>query len=157
MGYVFLFSCKRLEAYMPLGFGFENAGHTPAIIREVCNFLRYHTPGGVYIVGGVAAHWRTHSRDADRNPEFVDMYTNHFDAISPWTIGRYKDEEEADHFAEQVMKGDIEFLKKKNDGAEMTGEKKIDYIPVVFPGGSVSLSSNGLSCTSESANTPHPT
>lgn len=122
---------------MPLGFGFENAGHTPAIIREVCNFLRYHTPGGVYIVGGVAAHWRSHSRDADRNPEFVDIYTNHFDAISPWTIGRYKDEEEADHFAEQVMKGDIEFLKKKNDSAEMTGEKKIDYIPVVFPGGSV--------------------
>ncbi|KAF4584608.1 hypothetical protein EYR40_004606 [Pleurotus pulmonarius] len=127
---------KRKPVVALWGFGFENAGHTPAIIREVCNFLRYHTPGGVYIVGGVAAHWRSHSRDADRNPEFVDMYTNHFDAISPWTIGRYKDEEEADHFAEQVMKGDIEFLKKKNDNAEMSGEKKIDYIPVVFPGGS---------------------
>ena len=66
----------------------------------------------------------------------MDIWLNEFDAISPWTIGRYKTEIEADNFAETKMKGDVELIKRRN---EETG-RKVDYIPVIFPGGSVSLS-----------------
>lgn len=84
-------------------------------------------------MAGVPAHWRTSEGDADRDPGLVDVWLNDFDAISPWTIGRYSDEREADNFAETKMKGDFELIKRRVE----EGRRKIDYIPVVFPGGSV--------------------
>lgn len=84
-------------------------------------------------MAGVPAYWRTSEGDADRDPGFVTVWLNEVDAISPWTIGRYSSEHEADLFAENRMKGDSELLKKRVD----EGFKKVDYVPVVFPGGSV--------------------
>ncbi len=91
-------------------------------------------------MAGVPAQWRTSEGDADRNPELVDIWLNDFDAISPWTIGRYSSELEADHFAETKMKGDSELIKKRAE----EGHKKVDYIPVIFPGGSVRLTSRSV-------------
>ena len=54
--------------------------------------------------------------DADPNPEFLTLWLNDFDAISPWTIGRYGNEEEADRFAEDVIKGDVELLRQRAEG-----------------------------------------
>jgi hypothetical protein len=64
------------------------------------------------------------------------VWLNEFDAVSPWTIGRYKTDREADDFANTKMKGDVELIKRRNND---TG-RKVDYIPVVLPGGSVSIS-----------------
>ncbi|KAF8798292.1 hypothetical protein BYT27DRAFT_7203403 [Phlegmacium glaucopus] len=115
------------------GFGFDNSKHTPALVRAITEFFRNTTPGGVYIMAGVPSHWRTAEGDADRNPEFLDVWLNEVDAISPWTVGRYSTEKEADNFAEIKMKGDMALIKKQN---ESDGIRKIDYIPVVLPGGS---------------------
>lgn len=115
------------------GFGFDNSGHTPASVRAIANFFRSATPGGAYIMAGTPAHWRTAESDADRNPEFLDVWLNEFDAISPWTVGRYGNEQEADDFAETKMKGDMELIKKRNEEGIY---RRIDYIPVVLPGGS---------------------
>ena len=120
---------------MGLGFGFDNSGHTPASVRAIANFFRSATPGGAHIMAGTPAHWRTAESDADRNPEFLDVWLNEFDAISPWTVGRYGNEQEADDFAETKMKGDTELIKKRNEEGIY---RRIDYIPVVLPGGSVS-------------------
>ncbi|KAF9560284.1 hypothetical protein CPC08DRAFT_750561 [Agrocybe pediades] len=114
------------------GFGFDNAGHTPQVVRSIIQFFRNTTPGGVYIMGGSPAHWRTAQGDADSDPGFLDVWLNDFDAISPWTIGRYGNEHDADKFYEEKMKGDFDVIKRNN---EEKG-KKVDYIPVVFPGGS---------------------
>jgi len=102
--------------------------------------LRNATQGGVYIFAGVPAHWRTSQGDADRNTEFLDVWLNEVDAISPWTIGRYSSEDEADQFSENVMRDDSELLRERVD----MGFRKIDYVPVVFPGGSVSHESSFL-------------
>ncbi|KAJ2912412.1 hypothetical protein MD484_g8005, partial [Candolleomyces efflorescens] len=115
------------------GFGFENAGHTPALVRSITQFFRNATPGGVYLMGGTPTHWRTGEGDADRNPEFIDVWLNEFDAISPWTIGRFKTEDEADSFAEEKMKADSDLIQRRNSEGRW---KRLDYIPVVFPGGS---------------------
>ncbi|XP_006454960.1 hypothetical protein AGABI2DRAFT_114730 [Agaricus bisporus var. bisporus H97] len=114
------------------GFGFDGAGHSPALLRAIVAHFRTITPGGVYVMAGTPSQWRTSEGDADCNPEFLDVWLNDFDAISPWTIGRYSNEQEADNFAETRMKGDVELIKKRVE----QGHKKVDYIPVVFPGGS---------------------
>jgi hypothetical protein len=64
----------------------------------------------------------------------VRVWTECFDALSPWTVGRYTNEEEADNWGEKRIKADAEYLKK----LEEDGGRKVDYMPVVLPGGSVS-------------------
>ena len=118
------------------GFGFHNAGHTPDLIRSIVQLFRTITPKGAYIFGGAPSCWRLSEGDADRNPGLVDVWLNDFDAVSPWTVGRYKTDREADDFANTKMKGDMELIKRRNSD---TG-RKVDYIPVVLPGGSVSIS-----------------
>jgi hypothetical protein len=105
-------------------------------VRAITQFFRNNTPGGVYIMGGTPTHWRTGEGDADRNSEFIQVWLNEFDAISPWTIGRYSTEEEADNFAKTKMKGDLELITNRNQEGNA---RKVDYIPVVLPGGSVSF------------------
>lgn len=103
------------------------------------------TPGGAYIVAaGLPSHWRTSTIDASPDPEYLDVFLNDFDALSPWTVGRYANADEADRYAEEIIRPDVEFLKKR----EEQGKKKIDYMPVVLPGGTVSaiLTSNSLLC-----------
>ncbi|KAF5392204.1 hypothetical protein D9757_001418 [Collybiopsis confluens] len=113
------------------GFGFHERDHTPELVREATCFIRDATPGGAaYLIAGTPTHWRRAVEDADRNPAFLDVWLNNFDALSPWMVGRLRDEEAVDRFAEQFMKADIELLKKSHE----EGKRKIDYIPVVFPG-----------------------
>ena len=103
-------------------------------MRAIAGFFQSFTPGGVYLMAGTPGHWRTSTSDADRNPEFVQVWTECFDAISPWTVGRYGNEEEADQWGQGRLKADADYLKKL--AAE--GGREVDYIPVVLPGGSVS-------------------
>ncbi|KAJ7596528.1 hypothetical protein C8J56DRAFT_917665 [Mycena floridula] len=114
------------------GFGFSNSHHSPQVVSNITKFFRDSTPGGAYIKGGAPAFWRTSNGDADPDPGFLDVWLNDFDAISPWTVGRYNSNEETDSFAETNIKGDVELLKTRSE----EGHKKIDYIPVVLPGGS---------------------
>jgi hypothetical protein len=85
-------------------------------------------------MGGVPGHWRTLTSDSDRNPEFLRVWTEEFDALSPWTVGRYGNEEDAERWGKEKVKPDFDFLKQRGD----EGNKRVDYIPVVLPGGSVS-------------------
>ncbi|KAI8983325.1 hypothetical protein BD414DRAFT_418734 [Trametes punicea] len=120
------------------GFGMSDAHHTPAMVRAVTRYIRDNTPGGAYIMAGVPAHWRTSVMDADPDPEFVKVWLEDFDAISPWTIGRYSDEEGADRFEQEKIKGDVELIRQHNERWDKNRGtmRKIDYIPVIFPGGS---------------------
>ncbi|KAG7439521.1 uncharacterized protein BT62DRAFT_976782 [Guyanagaster necrorhizus] len=112
------------------GFGFAEAGHTPALLRAITNSIRNLTPGGAYLMAGTPTHWRTSESDADPDPRFLDVWLNEFDAISPWTVGRYRSDEDIERFAETKMKGDMDLLKRHSEN----GGRKIDYIPVVLPG-----------------------
>ncbi|CAL1696791.1 unnamed protein product [Somion occarium] len=120
------------------GFGFADTHHDPASVRAVTSFIRDNTPGGAYIMAGTPAHWRSSYHDADPNPEFVKVWLEEFDAISPWTVGRYTTLEDVDSFAENNIKGDVELIRKRNEDFEngMGGKRKVDYIPVILPGGS---------------------
>ena len=90
-------------------------------------------------MAGTPAHWRTSRMDADANPEFVKVWMEEFDAISPWTVGRFGDEDDADKFEQENIKGDVELINARNERWEMDRRamRKIDYIPVIWPGFSV--------------------
>ena len=124
------------------GFGFADTNHSPDTVRAVTSFIRNNTPGGAYIMGGIPAHWRTSSDDADRNPDFVNVWLNEFDAISPWTVGRYTTLDDIDRFSEENIKGDLQLIRQRNDDFDLGKAitRKVDYLPVVWPGGSVRIS-----------------
>lgn len=110
------------------GFGFSDAGHDPATVRAITKFIRDNTPGGAYIMAGTPAHWRTAESDADRNPEFLNVWLEEFDAISPWTIGRYGSPDGADDFANDKIKKDLELINKRNHLREQNDKiRKVDY------------------------------
>ena len=115
------------------GLGFDGRNNTPEQVRALTSFFRNSTPGGAYLMAGIPAYWRTSDSDADRNPEFVDTWLECFDAISPWTVGRYKDQTSADTFAEDRIQGDVMFIARWT----MNHGRRVDYVPVVHPGGSV--------------------
>jgi hypothetical protein len=115
------------------GLGLEGRNHTPDQVRKLTSFFKNSTPGGAYLMAGAPAYWRTSDSDADRNPEFVNTWLECFDAISPWTVGRYSDQASADAFAEDRIQGDVKFIARWTQ----THSKRVDYVPVVHPGGSV--------------------
>ena len=64
----------------------------------------------------------------------MEVWLDCFDAISPWTIGRYGNIADADRFAEEKIAGDMKLISERNKTVRL--ERRLDYIPVMFPGGS---------------------
>ena len=58
-----------------------------------------------------------------------------FDAISPWTVGRFTTDKECELWGEGRMKGDADCIAEWTE--ERGSEGKVDYVPVVLPGFSV--------------------
>ena len=67
--------------------------------------------------GGIDNKWQSHTA------EWQAVYER-YEVISPWTVGRYKDNAGADNFRTDYIEPDFATTQSKN----------IDYMPVVFPG-----------------------
>jgi hypothetical protein len=76
----------------------------------------------VTLVGGVPTNWRTLDGDSKRNPDWAGVYRS-FDVLSPWTVGRFRDDAGADAYRARLAA----------DLAAVTAAGK-RYMPVVFPG-----------------------
>jgi hypothetical protein len=63
----------------------------------------------------------------DPNPAFVDIYKSHFDALSPWTIGRYQMQDLDEGAVERKLVEDFQYLSSGGPS----------YFPTIWPGGSV--------------------
>ncbi|KAI0352361.1 hypothetical protein OH77DRAFT_1383710, partial [Trametes cingulata] len=127
------------------GFDVSEAAHSPSMVRAIARFVRENTPGGAYIVASVPAYWRTGVTDAGPDQECLRVWLEEFDAISPWTVGEYGNEEEADRFERETIKGDVELIGQHNVEVEDSpgATRKVDYIPVIFPGRSAHNLSEG--------------
>lgn len=77
--------------------------------------------GGVTVLGGVPAGWRTGTRDA--TPGWTDIWPL-LGVVSPWTVGRYND------------KASMDAYRREFTAPDMTETRRIgvDYMPVIFPG-----------------------
>jgi hypothetical protein len=105
------------------GFGFDDRPGTPAEAGAVIDFFhdaqqeRYRAT----VMGGVPTHWRTGTGDSQ--PGFYEVYTR-FDVVSPWSVGRYGDDNGVDAFNTNQIQPDLAVLTPLG----------IDYLPVVWPG-----------------------
>jgi len=105
------------------GPGFHDRPGTAAETLSLINYLQNEAPVHLraYVVGGVPYHWRT--SDGDSKPGFSEVYA-HYDAISPWSVGRYADQTAfSSNFNATV-------LPDKNYVAQIGS----DYAPVAWPG-----------------------
>ncbi len=104
------------------GLGFNDRPWTAAQAAELVAFFKTDPKyGGVHLIGGVDAHWRTQRGASRPEPEWAAVYRS-FDAISPWDAGRYRDDESMGRVRREVWEGDL---------AELTGK---GYVPTAFPG-----------------------
>ncbi len=106
------------------GLGFKDRPWSPEQGEELVKFFKGDPQyGGVYLIGGIDAHWRTLRGESRPDEAWAKVYRS-FDAISPWNAGRYRDNDSMDHIRKAVWEGDLAELK----------ETGIGYMPTAFPG-----------------------
>lgn len=102
------------------GFGFLDRPGEP---DEVLKLLDQLKAAGVFLIGGVPTHWRSLTGDSRTAPAWGKVYRS-YDAISPWTVGRFADAAGADAFTRDLVMPDMAEAHKYG----------MRYMPVVFPG-----------------------
>jgi hypothetical protein len=114
---------KPLVALWGIGFN-DNRRYTIADCEKLIQFFKNDPEaGGCTVMVGVPAHWRELKGDAVTDPKLLDIIAK-ADIVSPWTVGRYSNPEEASRYAHRLLQPD----------AAWCHEHHLDYLPVVFPG-----------------------
>lgn len=115
---------KPLVAIWGVGFAGEDRKYT---LEKAEWFLRLlkHNPewGGMSIMLGVPYGWREQNQDATKNEKLHEVLQL-ADVISPWSVGRYH--------PKNVMSGKV--LERQIADLEWCRKKKIQYLPVLYPG-----------------------
>ncbi len=106
------------------GLGFSDRDPMLEDWRELARFFKTEaTPGGCTLMLGVPAFWRTLERDAIKDPALLEIIAS-ADVVSPWTVGRYGSAKESAAHITKTVTGDLAWCQ----------ERKLDYLPVAFPG-----------------------
>ncbi len=110
------------------GFGFKDGVHPPtnaADAQTIINWFHTNAPEKyrATLVGGVPTYWKTLIEDSRPAPAWAAVYRS-FDIISPWMVGRYRDQDGADSWKNNQLIPDI---------AEAQSYGK-EYLPVIWPG-----------------------
>ena len=107
------------------GFGFKDRPGSPsevsALIGELKNGRNNLT--AATLIGGVPSNWRTLDGDAQSDRRWADVYRS-YDVLSPWAVGRFRDDMGADKFIRERVIPDLEESRRLGIG----------YMPVIFPG-----------------------
>jgi hypothetical protein len=109
---------KPLVALWGLGFN-GGLASPPADGQTMINFFK---SAGCTVLGGVPYYWRTLNGDSQTNAAWAAVYRS-FDVLSPWAVGRYSTEAQADAL-KPTLAADLSDCTSNN----------IDYLPVEFPG-----------------------
>jgi len=113
---------RPVVAVWGIGFNDRNKPreYTLAECHELVRFLKND---GCTVMLGIPSGWRSLDRDALPDPQLHAILAE-ADILSPWTVGRYRDPVGAKRHAERYWAPDLVWCR----------ERKIDYLPVVFPG-----------------------
>jgi hypothetical protein len=106
------------------GMGFHGRYLSSVLSKELIDRLRETSKpyGGITLIGGVPAGWRTLPSEAGAD-SWSAVYRE-LDIISPWTVGHYRTQAEADIFRKNFVEPDL----------ALTRHLHIEYLPVIFPG-----------------------
>jgi hypothetical protein len=107
------------------GFGLRDRPGDAAEVAQLITDLKAGRDGlaAATVIGGVPTGWRTLTGDSRREADWAATYRA-YDVISPWSVGRYRDEAGADRFRQRVIEPDLQETRRLGIG----------YQPVVFPG-----------------------
>lgn len=107
------------------GFGLGDRPGSPDEVESFIHALKAGRDGlpAVTLIGGVPTNWRTLNGDSKNDPRWAQTYRS-YDIISPWSVGRFRDDAGADAFLREHVLPDM---------AE-TRRLGIGYMPVIFPG-----------------------
>jgi hypothetical protein len=107
------------------GVGFTHRKGTAEQAQALVDWFRRDAPERyrATIIGGVPTGWRTGGGDSQPGEAWAKVYRS-MDVISPWTVGRFKDDAGADAFRRDFLEPDL--VETKRLGME--------YLPVVWPG-----------------------
>lgn len=114
---------KPLVAIWGVGFG-DDRGYGLEKAEWFIRLLK-HNPewGGMSVMLGVPYSWREQKRDATMDPTLHEVLKL-ADVISPWSVGRYRNDPQEAQKIVQHQSADHEWCDTEN----------IDYLPVVWPG-----------------------
>ena len=107
------------------GFGFTDRAVTPDQAAELIDFFKHGADPKMRatLLGGVPAGWRTLTRDSHNDARWAAVYRS-LDILSPWTVGRFQDDQGVGRFYDEVVAGDLPETRALGMG----------YLPVLFPG-----------------------
>jgi hypothetical protein len=119
------------------GFGFWDRPGEPAGVRQLIEDLkRGHDAPAAFLVGGVPSRWSSLTADSKADPAWAGVYAA-YDVLSPWTVGRYANAQEAATYIAGLQKEQQALAARNGQG----------FLPVVFPG----FSSRNLMATRKQA------
>ena len=107
------------------GFGFVDRPGSPTDVAQLISDLKegLHDLQAAALIGGVPTGWRTLTGDSQGDSRWSGVYLS-YDVISPWSVGRFRDDPGADAFLhDRVLPDAVE-----------TNRLGLGYMPVVFPG-----------------------
>ncbi len=114
---------KPLVVIWGVGFNDKRA-YTTADCRKLIEFFKSDKEAGnCSVMLGVPTYWRTQDRDALADADLHETLAL-ADVISPWTVGRHRNLRDVANYYDKTFKADLAWTK----------EKKIDLLPVVYPG-----------------------
>jgi len=107
------------------GFGFKDRPGSPSEVSALIGDLKNgrNNLTGVTLIGGVPSNWRTLDGDSQSDRRWADVYRS-YDVLSPWSVGRFRDDTGADKFIRERVMPDLEESRRLGIG----------YMPVIFPG-----------------------
>ncbi len=101
------------------GFGFKDRPGDAVAVAALIRALK----ADATLIGGVPANWRTLDGDSQSDRRWAEVYRS-YDVLSPWSVGRFRDDVGMDKFMRQRLLPDMAETKRLG----------IVYMPVIFPG-----------------------
>lgn len=92
-------------------------------LQECLELVRWLKESGCTVMLGVPSYWRAGTRDAVDDP-LLHRILEQADIVSPWSVGRYQNSQQAKRHASQTWSPDLAWCR----------QRKLDFLPVVFPG-----------------------
>jgi hypothetical protein len=110
------------------GMGLDEPGHPPsdaATAKELIEWFQSKAPANYQVtyMGGTPSRWRILQGDSHKETEWAEVFKM-MSIIQPWTVGRYRDNESADRWKEDMLGPDL----------ALTVRNHQLYMPVIFPG-----------------------
>ena len=105
------------------GFGFTHVPEQRNQVQTLINHFKQNAPANqrAFLMGGVPYWWRESINDS--HPNYLSIYEQ-YDAVIPWSVGRYVDQSDFDNLFNNVVIAD----KQHADARGML------YAPVIWPG-----------------------